>query len=77
MHGVAIEPRPVVVELVAVAEVALHALSVRSRKPPWYSYDAVTTRSASRVARSLRPSADRVGERAREQRLDAARCPRR
>ena len=31
--------------------------SVRRRKPPWYSYDAVTTVSASRVARSPSPSA--------------------
>ena len=27
------------------------AASVRSRKPPWYSYDDVITRSASRAAR--------------------------
>ena len=53
MHGLAVETRPVVVELIAVAEIALHAESVRSLKPPWYSYDAVITRNASRVARSV------------------------
>jgi hypothetical protein len=37
VHGLAIESSSIVVELVAVAEVALHALSVRRRKPPWYS----------------------------------------
>ncbi len=37
VHGVAVDPRAVVVELVAVREVPLHALSVRRRKPPWYS----------------------------------------
>src|SRR6478609_5861535 len=56
VHRVAVEPCRIVVELVAVAEVALHALSVRRRKPPLYSYDVVTTRSASRMARSERPS---------------------
>ena len=37
VNCVAIDPRPVVVELVAVAEVARHAESVRRRKPPLYS----------------------------------------
>ena len=31
------EPPAIVVELVSVAEIALHALSVRRRKPPLYS----------------------------------------
>ena len=48
-----------------------YAESVRSRKPPWSSYDAVTTPSASRAARSGSPSTPRrrAGSRA------APRCP--
>ena len=53
---VAVDASRIVVELVPVAEVALHAVSVRSRKPPWNSYDATTTASASRSARSPSPS---------------------
>ena len=68
MHGLAVDPRPVVVELVPVAEVALHqrqvtscnlaiyAVSVRRRKPPWNSYEATTTARTSRSARSPSPS---------------------
>ena len=55
MDGVAIDSRPVVVELEAVAEVALHASyaqSVRRRKPPWYSYDARHDRGARRGPRA-------------------------
>ena len=57
MHGRDVDARRIVVELEAVAELALHAESVRSRKPPCSSYDEVTTASASRRARSLRPAA--------------------
>ena len=39
MGGLPIDPCRIVVELVAVAEIAPHAVSVRSRKPPWNSYD--------------------------------------
>ena len=56
MHGLPIDPRRIVVELVAVAEVTLHAVSVRSRKPPWNSYAATTTASVSRSPRSPIPS---------------------
>ena len=56
MHGVDVDASGVVVELVPVAEVASHALSVRRRKPPWYSYEAVTARRASQLERSLRPA---------------------
>ena len=37
MHGVTVDPRRIVVELVPVPEVALHAVSVRSLNPPWNS----------------------------------------
>ena len=57
MDGVDVDPVGIVVELVPVAELAPQAERVRSRKPPWYSYDAVTTASASRRARSPRPAA--------------------
>ena len=55
MHRLAVDPRRIVVELVAVAEVAPHTASVRRRKPPWNSYDATTTASVSRSARSPSP----------------------
>ena len=70
MDRIPVEPVRVVVELEAVAEVSVHALSVRRRKPPWYSYDVVTTGSASRRARSREAERDGVGERLREQGLD-------
>src|SRR3990170_6915443 len=56
VHRLAVDPPRVVVELVAVAEIASHAVSVRRRKPPWNSYDATTTARASRAARSPSPS---------------------
>src|SRR5436853_5098153 len=52
-----VDARYVVVELEAVAELALHAESVRRRNPPWYSYDDVITLSASRAPRSVSPAA--------------------
>src|SRR6185312_4488824 len=52
MHLADVDAGHIVVELDAVAERALHAESVRSRKPPCSSYEAVTTASASRRARS-------------------------
>src|SRR5581483_6550197 len=53
MHRGDVDPVAVVVELEAVAELALQADSVRSRNPPCSSYDEVTTASASRRARSV------------------------
>ena len=64
MHGVDVDPLRVVVELEAVAELALHAESVRSRKPPCSSYDDVTTASAvaaRAVAESCAPAASASG----------------
>src|SRR5262245_18748568 len=63
VNGLSVDPARIVVELVAVAEIALHAVSVRRRKPPWNSYDATTTASASRRARSprSRPCASESG----------------
>ncbi len=60
----------VVVELEAVSEVALHADSVRSRKPPCSSYDEVTTASASRRATLAQAGLGGVRERRRQQPLD-------
>ena len=70
MHGLAVEPRPVVVELVAVAEVALHARERPQPEAAVVLVRAVTTRE--RVARRAlgQPERRGVGERAREQRLD-------
>ena len=57
MDGLAIDAGRIVVELVAVAEIAPHADSVSSRNPPWNSYELTTTASASRAARSPSGSA--------------------
>ena len=75
MDGVAVEPCPVVVQLVAVAEIALHAL----RRPEAEAAVVLVARGddAQRVAGRALAQAERggVGERAREQRLDARRSP--
>src|SRR5262245_46232277 len=87
VDGGDVDPGRVVVQLEAVAEVAPHADSVRSRKPPCSSYDEVTTASASRLARSVRPAATASAsgeERSRstparpppESRTEPAACPR-
>ena len=58
MHRVDVDPRRIVVELVAAVELAPHpARSVRSRKPPCSSYDAVITARTSRAPRSVSPAA--------------------
>ena len=70
MHLGEVDALLLVVELEPVAELALHADSVRSRKPPCSSYDDVIDgeRVAARAVGERR--ADRVGERRREQLLD-------
>ena len=56
MHFRAIDTGRIVVELVASVELPPHAVRVRSRKPPWYSYEAVITESDSRAPRSVSPT---------------------
>ena len=70
MDGGDVDPRRVVVDLVAVAELSPHAERLRSRKPPCSSYDEVTTASASRRARSPRPAAAASAIGRREEALD-------
>ena len=72
MHGIDVDPRGIVVELVPVAEVASHALSVFSRNPPWYSYDACDEPERVPARALVEAGGRRVRERAREQRLDRA-----
>ncbi len=75
MDGLAIDAARIVVELVAVAEIAPHADSVLSRKPPWNSYELTTTASASRAARSPSRERVRLRQRARDETEHAARSP--
>ena len=56
VHGVPVDAFGVVVELVALSELLLHAESVRSRKPPWCSYEARTIASASRAPLAVSPA---------------------
>ena len=56
VDGVPVDASGVVVELVALPKLLLHAESVRSRKPPWCSYDARTIASASRAPLAVSPA---------------------